>query len=122
MWKAKLKPEAIQSFQRPNPRTSGCSSEHAENNDRTTKTKATTPPNEVKQLHESSEIEVNQVVREIPNGRRAIECKRCHQMKAYCYNRYSKRGGSKSLYRCVECQNQWSEFYCDEEDYDFLSG
>jgi hypothetical protein len=58
----------------------------------------------------------------IKRGRTPSQCKSCGKVKAYMYNSFSKRGGRKLLYCCAHCFSHWSEFYCEEEDYDFLSG
>jgi hypothetical protein len=58
----------------------------------------------------------------IKRGGRPIKCKSCHNVQAYMYHSFYKRGGRKSLYCCAECFDHWSDFYCEEEDYDFLSG
>jgi DNA-directed RNA polymerase subunit M/transcription elongation factor TFIIS len=128
MWKAKLKAETIQSFERSNGRIIAENGQKDRNCSATTKGKKVEEEQTAKATREREEKQTSEIVeipsseREVPSGKRALECKSCHKMKAYMYNSFSKRGGRKSLYRCVECQNQWSEFECDEEDYDFLSG
>ena len=55
-------------------------------------------------------------------GGAAYLCKHCQNNSAYVYNSFSKRGGTKTLIACEKCHYYWSEFSCEEEDYDFLPG
>eukprot|EP01031_Cornospumella_fuschlensis_P026122 gene26122-31543_t len=55
-------------------------------------------------------------------GKPAHECRKCRKVSAYCYNSFSKRGGTKYLYACEKCMYHWSDLVVSEEDYDFLSG
>jgi hypothetical protein len=50
-----------------------------------------------------------------------VECYSCKNISAYCYNRFSKNGGTKYCYRCKECAATFSNLVVSEEDYDFLS-
>jgi len=54
-------------------------------------------------------------------GRSAVQCKKCQKKRAYMYRSFEHRGGTKSLYACEVCFFSWSDFQCNEEDYDFLS-
>ena len=76
--------------------------------------------------HGLTPIQVDRKIQEltqcIQNGKSPIQCKSCKQLKAYMYHSFSKRGGTKQLYCCGNCFDHWSDFFCAEEDYDFLSG
>lgn len=76
--------------------------------------------------HGLTPIQVDRKIQEltkcIQNGKSPSKCKSCKQLKAYMYHSFSKRGGTKQLYCCGHCFDHWSDFFCAEEDYDFLSG
>jgi hypothetical protein len=76
--------------------------------------------------HGLTPLQVDRKIQEltecIRKGKAPSKCKSCKQTKAYMYHSFSKRGGTKKLYCCANCFDHWSDFYCAEEDYDFLSG
>jgi hypothetical protein len=76
--------------------------------------------------HGLTPIQVDRKIQEltecIKRGKTPSKCNSCKQTKAYMYKSFYKRGGTKKLYCCANCFNHWSDFYCAEEDYDFLSG
>jgi hypothetical protein len=143
MWKANLKAEAVSSYQgRRKSSSSTPSSPHTLSSKSTLSSltlassasssqqqqasseinlRADIQENEVKMSGENEQDE-NHNKDYIPKGKVAYKCESCQDMTAYVSNRFSKRGGTKVVYRCGKCSRGWSDFFCDEGDYDFLSG
>jgi DNA-directed RNA polymerase subunit M/transcription elongation factor TFIIS len=130
MWKANLKSETINSFQGRRKSSSSSSSISSPPSSSQTRniSKETAVPavedheNDLKMLGDSDEQIKPQKKEYVPKGKIPYECKKCQEMTVYVSNRYSKRGGTRVLYRCGKCSDNWSDFFCDEADYDFLSG
>lgn len=135
MWKAHLKSETINSYQgrrnsssKPSSSTPSISTPTPTLPPSSSQIRATgfaTPTEyEAKILAEYEQQDSKKITKEsLPNRNRiAYHCDRCQEMTAYVSNHYSKRGGTKIVYRCEKCLKRWSDFFCDEEDYDFLSG
>lgn len=68
------------------------------------------------------DYKIKELTKCIVQGKTPVECHKCKKKKAYMYHQFGKRGGTKKLYCCGSCFFTWSDFYCAEEDYDFLSG